>query len=162
MEMIDYQEELRIDPFNLTDEFLKQANLYMYCCERLAEANLEKDQQKERLDVIKAETDSKIRLNPGKFGVTKITESVVSNTILLQSDYQEANQEYLKKKHICDILSGAVKAFEHKKKALEKLAEMSIAGLFSEPKDPKQKISESKKPISRRNRKLNEGSRKDV
>jgi ssRNA-specific RNase YbeY (16S rRNA maturation enzyme) len=166
MEMIDYQEELRIDPFNLPDEFLKQANLYMYCCEQLANANLEKDQQKEKLDVIKAEIDSEIRKNPGKFGLVKITESVVSNTIILQSDYQEANSEYLKKKHICDIISGAVKAFDHKKKALEKLAEMAIGGLFSAPKEPKNQPEQSQKElkaISRRNRKLNErGRKKDV
>jgi len=147
---INYEREITIDPLNLPDEFLKQANLYLYCCKELADAQLDRDKKKEELDIIKAELDIRIRRDPDSLKLPKVTESVISSAIILQPDYKEANQKYLEKKHTVDVLSGAVKAFEHKKKSLEKLAELQIAGFFSSPKEPKQEMINNQSSTRRR------------
>ena len=131
---LDHQKELEIDRFNLDREWTNQPVLYMEYSEKAAEARKRMDEAREHLDVVKAELDKKIRKNPEDFGLSKITESAVVNTILLQPEYSGANDIYLEARHNYDVLSSLVRAFDHRKSALENLVRLHVAGYYSEPK----------------------------
>jgi len=132
----DYEKDLRITG-DLKEEWKKQASLYSYFAKEYAKADKKKDLMKEKLDIIKAELDLEIRTNPKKFiEIPKITEAVVSSLILLQSEYKNAKQEFLDTENEALILNLGVKAFEHKKKALENLVQLCLSERWSEPKEP--------------------------
>jgi hypothetical protein len=95
------------------------------------------DDAKQALEVVKAEVDKKIRKNPEKFGIEKITENVIAATILINEEYQEAYAEYLTAKYESDMASGAVQAFEQRKSALENLVKLHGQQYFAGPKIPR-------------------------
>jgi len=137
----NYMEDLAIDPQNLAEEWLGQPGLYMRYAEALADAQKMRDKAKERLDVAKADLDGKIRRTPEAFGLSKITETIVSSTIslLLDEGYEEYNglpSKLLESNYEVNLLQAAVKAFDHRKKALENLVMLYVAKWFAGPKEP--------------------------
>jgi len=57
---------------------------------------------------------------------------------LLEPEYQEASSKYFQSIKNAKILDAAREAFEHKKKALEKMSELWISGYWSDPKISKE------------------------
>jgi len=92
---------LDIDNYALDTEWIRQPTLFFEYAEQLTDARNELDEAKSRLEVAKAELDevcasldTQIRSNPESFGVTsKITETVVKNTVLLHADYKKAKKK---------------------------------------------------------------------
>jgi predicted ATP-dependent endonuclease of OLD family len=95
------------------------------------------DQKKEALDLVKAHLDQEIRSNPSEFGIEKITEQVMLNTIIDQVPYKEAFAEYLEAKFEADVAQGAVRAFDARKDALENLVRLNGQQYFAGPKMPR-------------------------
>ena len=137
MTEFNYENDLAIDPHALDEEWLRHPGFYMKYAEELANAQKARDKAKERLDVIRAEIDTDIRTNPDKYSIAKITEAVVTNTILLQDDYQQMIEDLSDKNYEVNILQAAVRAFDHRKKALENLVQLHIASYFAGPKEPR-------------------------
>lgn len=135
--IFDYEQDLGIDPNELDEEVLKQPIFYFQYAEELANAQKARDKAKERLDVTRAEIDTDIRTNSDKYDIAKITEAVVTNTILLQDDYQQMIEDLSDKNYEVNILQAAVRAFDHRKKALENLVQLHIASYFAGPKEPR-------------------------
>lgn len=131
----NYENDLAIDPHLLDEEFLKQPVLYMKYGELSAKANFERDQAKEKMEAIKAEIDSDIRSNPNKYGLGKITEGSISATILTQQKYKDALTEYNNKNLDSSRIQTAVRAFDHRKSALENLVKLWIGEYFSTPRE---------------------------
>ena len=77
--------------------------------------------------------DKAIRLDPGRFGVVKVTEGVVEKTITLQDSYQEIVGKVIQAKHQLDIITAVVDAMEHRKKALENLVYLQGQSYYAEP-----------------------------
>ena len=67
----------------------------------------------------------------------KVTESSISNTILLQAQWQQANDKVLQIKCEVDGYQVAVDTLDQKKKALECIVQLRLADYFSEPRIPK-------------------------
>ena len=137
MKEINFEEEISIDPDALDVEWLNQPKLFLKYAELTSDARMEVDKAKERFELVKAELDRDIRLSPEKFNIEKITESVISNTTILQKPYQETSDNYIKTKHKADILLSAVKAFDQRKKALENLVQLHGQSYFAGPKEPR-------------------------
>lgn len=136
MKKDSYEKDLEINSNNLQGEWEKQAPLYMYYAKEAAKLEREKDLTKELMEVTKAELDAQIRENPSSFTkAPKLTESIVSNITTEHKRYREAFSKYIEIKYTHAILSSAVKAFEHKKKALENLVMLSLSGWYAEPKE---------------------------
>jgi hypothetical protein len=125
---------LSIDELALDKEWLGQPNLYLNYATKLADSKRRLDEAKNHLEVVTAELDRSIRLNPVEFGIPKITEGAVSSMISIQSVYQAAQKEVIEAKHEVAIHDAAVTAIEHRKKALENLVTLHLAGYYSEPK----------------------------
>ena len=59
-----YKDDIKIDKHNLDVEWMNHAVLFIEWAEKEVEAQFEKDKAKERLDLVKAELDSRIRSDP--------------------------------------------------------------------------------------------------
>jgi hypothetical protein len=129
-----YKEDLEINKFALDKEWEKQASLFCEWAEKEVEAQFNKDKLKEQLDIVRAELDGEIRQQAALEG-TKITEAGISSEILKHKRYQKASNDYLEAIKEAKILGVAKDAFDHKKKALEKLTDLYLAGYFAEPKE---------------------------
>lgn len=141
-EDVDYILDLAIDPHKLDEEWLKQPALYMKYSEMASKAQKLKDELKERVEVIKAGIDQLVRENPEKYnaptdkkGEIKITEAWITGAIIRDGRYQEAVKEYNEALYEFNILSAAVKSFDHKKKALEGMVQLWQGSYFSVPKN---------------------------
>jgi len=137
--MSNYEDDLRIDKYNLDYEWERQAQLYMKWAEAHAQAVLERDRAKELLDLARAELDSQIRESPEKFGFDKKpTETAIANTILQQDRYREVYKNFVETTKNMNILAGAKEAMAHKKKALEGITQLMVSGYYAEPNIPKE------------------------
>lgn len=123
-----------IDPNRLDEEWLRHPGLYHKHAIILANAREEYERKKADLEIIIAEIDRKIRLAPSDFGLEKITEAVVSNTVIIQPAYRTLQKEIIEAKHVVAVSEAAVSTMEHKKKALENIVQLRGMDYFSEPK----------------------------
>lgn len=129
----DYKADIETSS-NLKEDWERQAGLYLYYSLQLSNAEVDKNKTKEDVDVVVAQLDRDIRDKPKDFEIEKITESVVKSTILLQEEYTNAVESYQEKSYQVSILQGVIRAFDHKKKALENLVILHMAGYNAEPK----------------------------
>ena len=67
-----------------------------------------------------------------------MTEGSIQNTILRQQLYMEASEAFLLASKNAKILNIAREAFEHRKKALEKITDLYISGYWADPKIKKE------------------------
>jgi hypothetical protein len=104
---------------------------------------MEVDKAKEAFELTKAELDKEIRSYPDRFGIEKITDKVVENTLPMQKDYKEASERLINAKFELDVANGALRAMEARKDALENLARLLGLQYFAGPKIPRN-LSEEK------------------
>ena len=147
---INYEEDVKIDPDALDVEWLNQCSLMKKYGEHQADTRKEMDDTKEMLDVVKAKLDMRIRLEPEKYGVLKVTESAIQSTILLQEEYREANEEFSNAKYENDVALAVVRAIEQKKTALENLVRLLQSSYFAGPKAPRDLSAEVLKEKERK------------
>lgn len=145
----DYNEDLTIDKNALEIEWEKQAAIYFYWAEKEAEALEAKDKASQRLDIVQAEMDAKIRSNPSAYNLPeKTTETAIKYTLINTEQYLEAQNDLIEKNKTVRILSAAVKAFDHKKTGLSKLSELWLGGYWSTaggaPREMKENINQRK------------------
>jgi hypothetical protein len=134
---LNYEKDVTIDESALDVEWLAQPKLMLTYGNHAAEKRKEVDLAKEKLDVVKAELDRKIRENPEIFGLPKITETVVQNTIIIQPEYKKASENYIETKYELDMAMSAVRAIDQKKQALENLVRLHGQQYFAGPKVPR-------------------------
>jgi len=101
------------------------------------------DDAKERLDFVRAKLDAEIRNDPEKFGITKLTESAIQATIILQPEYQEAARAYNDAKYEYEVSQAAVRAIDQRKTALENLVKLLSVSYFAGPKTPRDLTKEA-------------------
>jgi len=133
---MDYENDIQIRQDELEMEWLDQPSLMFKYAKNAAEMRRFLDLSKEKLDLAKAEIDKEIRTNPEKFGIEKITETVVANSMLATLKYKKANEEFLNAKYEVDVAQAAVVAMSQRKDALENLVRLHGQQYFAGPKVP--------------------------
>lgn len=135
----NYEDDLRIDPNALDVEWLEQPMLFMRYAEELAYARRSMDRKKEKLDVVRAEVDNMVRKNPNEFFEpdTKVTNSAIDAIVVTDELYKEANDELIEARLEVDLLTGAVRAMDQRKNALENLVRLLGQSYFAAPKEPR-------------------------
>lgn len=133
---MNYEQDIEIDGESLDLEWIEQPKMMLKYTQHLANVKRELEECKQALDIAKAEADKKIRTEPEKFGIEKVTEVVVANAILNEKGYKKAYTEFLEAKFEVDMSQGAVNAFEHRKAALENLVKLYGQQYFAGPKAP--------------------------
>jgi len=134
---MDYEKDIQIDCDALDVEWLDQPGLMMKYARYAAEMRMEADNEKEALDLIKAGLDREIRTDPEKFGINKITESVILNTIIIQPRHVKANDIYIQARYESEVARGAVAAIEQRKTSLENLVKLHGQKYFAGPEVPR-------------------------
>jgi len=133
--MSEYSQDLRTSLENLDQHWLEQPGHFMKWGERWANAVATKDRAKENLEVLKAEIDKEIRKDWDKFGFdSKPTEPAIKSAIILEPRYKQASDEHIDAMEQVNIMAVAKSAFEHRKKQLDNLTSLYLAGFFSKPK----------------------------
>jgi hypothetical protein len=134
---MNYEQDIMIDPDALDVEWGNQASLMMKYARFLANTRMVLDKAKEALDIVKAELDKDIRSNPDRYGLEKITDKVVENTIPLSQEYKAASERLINAKYEADIAYGAVKSIDARKDALENLVRLHGMQYFAGPSVPR-------------------------
>lgn len=129
---MSYKDDLSIDKYILDEEWQEQPKKFAEWAEKEVEASFIRDKAKERLDLVKAELDSRIRSEPFKYGIDKVTESSIQNTILRQQLYMEASEALIVATRDVKILNVAREAFDHRKKALEKMTDLFLSNYWAD------------------------------
>lgn len=123
-----------IDLLNLHEEWRRQPGLYHHYAAALAEARADLDRAESNLDLVSAQIDAEVRADPAAHSVAKVTESVVSNAVLMHEDYRKAKKKQLEAKRRVGELAAVVAALDHRKAALENAVRLSLASYFSSPR----------------------------
>ena len=149
-EKLNYEEDVKIDPDALDVAWLNQATLMKKYGKHQAATRKEMDNLKEKVDVIKAKADIRIRTDPESYEIKKVTESIVQSTVLLEEDYQEILKEYANARYENDVAIAVVRAIEHRKTALENLVRLLGSQYFAGPKTPRDLSYETLKKTERK------------
>ena len=150
---LHYEQDVSIDETALDVEWLQQSNLMYKYARYQAETKKAMDEAKERLDFIRAKVEMDIRANPENYGLSKVTESAIASTILLQPEYQEASKKYIEAKYENDVATAAVRAIDQKKTALENLVKLLSVSYFAGPSAPRDLSLKWTEHIKRREQK---------
>lgn len=159
---MNYENDIKIDEFQLDREWIKQSTLFMKYAKEAADADSKRKRAKEKLEVTRAEVDLDYRKDPPE-GL-KVTEKVIEGLVKTDERYEKAFEEYQTAEYEYSILSAAVRAIEQKKSALENLVKLQLGGYFSEPKEEvnnEEKVDDRIERLDREQRnKLNQRRRK--
>jgi Cdc6-like AAA superfamily ATPase len=142
---MNYEEEIKIDVDALDLEWRDQPVLMMTYARQAAEARRHLDQMKEKIELVKAELDREIRTKPERYGIEKITENAVQNTIITLPEFKKASKILLDAKFDADIAQSAVIAISQRKDALENLVRLHGQQYFAGPKVPRDLSFEAQK-----------------
>jgi len=160
MKETSYEEDVKIDLFNLHYEWEKQSGLYMKWARKYASAvkerilveeklKLIRTENKRLLEEMRAEIDAEIRLDPGKYGFDKKpTETAIAGLVISHYKYKKVDaegveevmkavEEYAQAVEREEILKGATVAMSHRKVSLENEVQLFLSGYYSDPKIPK-------------------------
>ena len=91
---------------------------------------------KELRELLRAELDAEARAHIKKRG-DRVTEALVNSYIVEDKGFQEAVEEYNEAKYRSNIFSSAVKAFDHRKYALQDLVKLWAGSYFAGPTEPR-------------------------
>ena len=130
-------EIFQLDENRLDEHWLDQAKLMHEHSIRLADARDEHERRKRKRDVVLAEVDLDVRRNPAGYGLEKVTEKAVENSVILEARVQRAEERVLAAKHKVELLQALVHALDDRKKTLENLVSLWSQAYFGEPKAPK-------------------------
>jgi len=122
-----------IDENDLTGEWLRHVRLYERAATDLASRRADHEQLKSEKELVVADLDHEVRRDPIKFGLEKATEKSIDNAVVRSRLYQDVQTRLLKAKHDVDIFQAKVDTLEHRKKALENMVSLFLAGYFTAP-----------------------------
>jgi hypothetical protein len=147
---MDYMKDLEINKDRLDAEFLRQPIVFMQYAEQAALAEDARDRAKRAAEVVLAQVDQEIREKANIDG-EKLTEAKVAARVAMHPEVEAAEGRVLETNKQAKILGAAVRAFDQRKKSLEKLCDLYTQGYFSAPRG-----DGAEKSTAEQNRKLKE------
>jgi hypothetical protein len=121
----------------LDEEWLRQPGLVKKWGKKLAAAKMNASERKAAFKLVEAKLNLEIRESPEEFNLTKVTEDVIKNAVIVQDSYQKAQKRmFLAQKEVDDI-QAVIEALDHRKSALSDLVRMELLDYHSTPTAPK-------------------------
>jgi len=161
-----YKNALEIDKNNLDEECVWTASLIDHWASLESEANENRDRLKDKLEMVKAETELLIRTAKPEFLEDNynwpknktLTEAAVKAMLLLDEDVAVAQSEFEEARKQAREIGVARKSFEKRHGAIDNLVKLYGTGYFSrlestEIKDSKLKALREKMKNQIRNKK---------
>lgn len=128
--------KLKIDKYNLDEDWVVQADLYCDYAEALAEAKAELDSAKDRLKVVEAEAELEVRDDPKRFRLKEpVREASIKIQVTLHPRVLKFAKILNRRRYEVGILEAYVTALEHKKRGLEKMVELEGRQYFAAPRE---------------------------
>lgn len=126
-----------IDDSRLDREWLRQPKLMRAAGLREADARHELAQVSARLNVVSARLRTKIRADPGKYGLSaKPTKDAVDDALMLETEYKNALEDVIQAEYAVNIAKAETTAMVDRRKALERRVELIALDYYSE-KEPR-------------------------
>lgn len=133
--MRTYKDDVFIDRDRLDEEWEDQPMRVIKWGRRLADAIEERDIHIKQTELLYAKIGGKIRANPSDFGLKdKPTEGAIAGKIIRDKEYREMVMEDIRLQKEVRYLEVTMRAFEHRKRALEKIQELFLTGYYAEPR----------------------------
>lgn len=149
-EKSEYGKDLSLDKDALDKELVEFSEMFMKWAERYAESIAERDERKSEIEIEKAKLDKEVRSKPEDFNLAKITENAILNIIVENEKMILLNKELIECNKRVNILGSVKEAASHKRKMIEKLVELFLAGYWSDPKIKKENKNELDVKMRRR------------
>lgn len=161
---IDYEKDVSINEDALDIEWLIQPKLMLKYTQHEAEMKRNLEEAKSNLDILHADLDKKIRTEPEKFGLDKITETAIKNAIQSTTKFKEAQEEIREAEYEVNMAVAAVRSIYGKKEALENLVRLFGQQYFAGPSVPRDLSEEWKKEQKQKesNKKVKMGKSKKI
>lgn len=132
---MDYEKDVSIDVAHFDSEWLRQANLVLQYGEEHATARLRFDKAKEAMEVEQAKAQFKVR---EKYAGSKLpTVDQIQAETLLDSNYSDARERYMREGHKLGLVRAAYDAVMMKKSTMENYLKGQLAGLWGDPIEPR-------------------------
>ena len=129
-ELDELKEAIPIDINSLHLNAQEQPELAYRAGKLAAEAKAEARRKQILLDESKAIADREVRLEPSKFGLSKVTEGAVASAVLLHPTVAEANKLKLEVDIFADITQSLREAYQHRKSMLNLEGELYVSNYF--------------------------------
>lgn len=123
-----------INEYELDKEWANHPRMMEECCQAVADARLAYDTAKDLLELEHAKIYTAITSDPGRYGLPKATDAVVSAAVVQQKSYQELQARVRDARHAMGVLDAGKSALDHRKKALEDLVALHLSGYFATPR----------------------------
>jgi len=137
MKKYKFKKGLKIDRYVLDQELVKQPQLYSGWAIKEAEAANEKEWEKHRLELIRAQVEIKIRKDPEEYGIQNITEGIIKASITSHKKVRRQTKKYLEALHNERVLKKAERSYKARQKMLEGLVHLNVQLNFAEVKVPR-------------------------
>lgn len=124
------KEDVKVNKRNLPDDWEKQPEVYRYWADEWAFAVSDRDRAKEQKEMVYADLDSEVRLDPDAFELEKLTEPSIAATIKRQQEYIDACERVHDANLVVNRMVAARDAMEHKRDTLKNLTKLAIAGFY--------------------------------
>lgn len=128
----NYYQELKINKFQLEEEWIQQSEKAMYWGEQAAIAQREYEDIELEKKIIKAKLYKKYRSELEEKG--KVTDAMIESYIRTDVEYKKVSDKLIVAKENAAVMDGAKWSFMMRKNSLEKIQEGIVAGLFSDPR----------------------------
>lgn len=162
-EETEYGRDIEIDRDRLDTEWVRQASTMMKYLDLSSRLDRKQKAAKERIDYIKAKKyiEIKSRLMKTEGGKKAPTEGQINSLVIVSEEVQEAINDFLVASKRYSAAQSAVKALEHKRKALENLVQLYLSGYWSEPRSDKDSRFDVDSSLSRRQQKALSSKKKN-
>lgn len=117
-----------ISEFELDKECVRLPSQYRQAAFNAAETNRDIDEAKAELKVTEAELCIKIRQDPSKFGLEKLTEGALREMVLLNPKVRALEAKIRGLEHTESMQKALCAALDMKKRSLTNLVELHSAG----------------------------------
>ena len=132
-----------IDLTILEKQWAEQPRLMRARTRKLAKANRDAAKAKAAFKLVAADLGQAIRKTPEHYGVEKVTDKVVEDTVIRQPEYQKVQAEMIEADYKAELLTGVVRALDHRKSALENEVKLHGQGYFATPQTKDDQITRS-------------------
>lgn len=118
----------------LEEDFLSQTRRMQRATDKQAEAKKDLAEAEAEFKAVAAELKNKIRSHPKKYGADKATEGAINELVILQPEYQEAQQQVIEAQYLVDLLGGEIRTLDDRRRTIEGLIQLHGQGYFAKPK----------------------------
>lgn len=148
-----YKKDIIIDTHNLTEEILRQPQLYTDYARMAVKAEMGAEEAKHRYELMRADYENRIRNNPINYDLPeKPREGSVRLRAEKMPKVKRLYKQYMKMLHKSKILNRVEKGFMQRKNMLEAYVRFNINSYYAEPyvtqqrnRDIKQSLNQSRK-----------------